>query len=100
MRKSILQQAGFLEPSFHYMLDHHLWLRIANISSVQHVNKLWAAARHHPGAKNVSQPKGFSLEILQLLDWMQNYPGTAEKYRNDRKHIKGGAYRLMARYFL
>lgn len=100
MRRSILQKAGHLDPSFHYMLDHELWLRIASLGSVKHVNQLWAAARHHPGAKNVAQPAGFSQETLQLLTWIKNQPDLAESVEHDRRHILGGAYRLIARYFL
>jgi len=29
MRRSALQAAGGLDPTFHFMLDHHLWIRLA-----------------------------------------------------------------------
>jgi hypothetical protein len=29
MRKKALDASGYLDPSYHYLLDHQLWLRIA-----------------------------------------------------------------------
>ena len=100
IRRAVLMEVGYLDPSFHFMLDHHLWLRIANRSPVKHIDGLWAAARHHPAAKNVAQPKGFSQESLRMLEWLQSEPGLAEKFQKDSRHILGGAYRLIARYYL
>jgi len=100
IRRSILEEVGYLDPSFHFMLDHHLWLRIASHYPVKHVSSLWAAARHHPDAKNVAQPEGFSHETLRLLEWMQSHPDLVEINRKSRRHILGGAYRLIARYYL
>ncbi len=100
MRRSILEEIGYLDQTYHYMLDHHLWLQIASINSVKHIEGFWAAARHHPDAKNVAQPERFSQEILRLLDWILTQPLMEEIQVNDRNHIMGGAYRLIARYFL
>ena len=100
MRRSVLTKAGFLDPAYHYMLDHHLWLRMASQAPVRHVTAAWAAARQHPGAKNVSQAPGFGRETLQLLEWMKTQPTLAERVQRDLRHIEGGAYRLNARYLL
>jgi len=137
MRRSALEKAGLLEPSFHFMLDHHLWIRIARISSIQHVpaklasadgrhceerpvqseakesnlgchceersnpgRGLWAAARHHSAAKNVSQAAGFGRETLQVLEWMKTQPDLAALIQANRRRVLAGAYRLNARYLL
>ena len=111
MRRSVLEQAGFLEPSFHFMLDHHLWIRIARLAPIRHIQPLdleskqpvqglWAAARHHQGAKNVSQAASFGRETLQVLSWMETQPDLAALIAQNRRRIKGGAYRLNARYLL
>lgn len=56
MRRSALLEAGFLDTSYHYILDHHLWLRLAALRPPYYVpGALWAAARMHPDAK--TQPK-------------------------------------------
>lgn len=100
MRRSVLGQAGFLDPSYHFMLDHHLWIRLARLAPIQHIPHILAAARHHPGAKNVRQAAGFSDEIQCVLDWMEKQPDLAVLVRRERREILGGARRLQARYYL
>lgn len=100
MRRSALEQAESLNENFHYMLDHHLWLRIASYGQIKHVSRLWAAARHHPAAKNVSLAPKFSLETYHVLEWMKADPDLGPKFKADQQRIKGGAHRLAARYYL
>jgi glycosyltransferase involved in cell wall biosynthesis len=100
MRRAVLQEAGYLDASYHFMLDHHLWLRMARVAPVRHVDGLWAAARHHLQAKNVSQAAGFGRETLRLLAWMESQDDLADLMQSHRKQIEGGAYRLNARYLL
>jgi Glycosyl transferase family 2 len=100
MRRLTLEQAGGLDPSYHFLLDHHLWLRLAQRAPVQHVAAAWAAARHHPAAKNVSQAAGFGQEAFRILQWMEDQPDLRQPLLKDRKRIEAGAYRLNARYLL
>lgn len=100
MRRSVLEQAGYLDMNFHYMLDHHLWLRMACQAPVVHLQQALAAARHHPGAKNISQATGFGGEILSLLAWLQVDPRFAPLAAAHRRRIEAGAYRLNGRYLL
>lgn len=106
MRRAVLEQAGLgpekwaLDPAYHFMLDHQLWLRMARLAPIRHVPQIWAAARQHPGAKNVNQAPGFGRETLRLLDWMQTQPDLAPLWAADRRRIEAGAYRLNARYLL
>jgi hypothetical protein len=92
--------AGGLDPSYHFMLDHHLWIRIDRNEPIQHIPRLIGAARFHRAAKNVSQASGFGRESLRLMEWMQNQPDLAPLVRQESRRIKGGAYRLNARYLL
>jgi glycosyltransferase involved in cell wall biosynthesis len=100
MRRARLEQAGFLDPTYHFMLDHHLWLRIARLAPVQHIASTWAAARHHPMAKNVAQAAGFGTETMRLLEWIKAQPDLAALVAQNRRQIEAGAYRLSARYLL
>ena len=111
MRKKVLEKAGSLERSFHFMLDHQLWIRIARLAPIQYVcstsrasgepiEGLWAAARHHAGAKNVSQASGFGRETLEVLAWMQAQPDLAKLIKSHRRKVLAGAHRLNARYLL
>ncbi len=106
MRRAVLEQArqgpnkDALDTSYHFMLDHHLWLRMAKIAPIRHVSALWAAARHHPAAKNVAQAAGFADETQRLLRWMQLQPDLAPLVKANQKMVEAGAYRLSARYLL
>jgi len=100
MRRAALEQAGHLDEDFHYMLDHHLWLRIAGRSKMKHFAQVWAAARHHPSAKNVAQSAAFADETYRAIDWLKTSPEFTEQYRLDRRRICGGANRLAGRYLL
>ena len=100
IRRSVLEQVGYLDSTYHFMLDHQLWLRIARVAPIQHVPSTWAAARHHPEAKNVAQPSDFGRETLRILEWMQGQPDLAPMVEANRRRVEAGAYRLNARYLL
>ena len=100
MRRAVLERAGYLDDSFHFMLDHQLWLRLAREAPLRRVPALWAAARHHPGAKNLAQAARFSPETFRVLEWMRAQPGLAAQVAADRRRVEAGAYRLSARYLL
>ena len=100
MRKSALKRAGELDRSYHFLLDHQLWLRIARFSEIKYVPQVWAAARHHAAAKNVAQASGFSEEISRIQDWAQSEPDLAEQIGANKNKVQAGAQRLIARYLL
>lgn len=100
MRRSALERAGYLDLSFHYLLDHHLWLRLAQQGAVRHAGGVWAAARHHPQAKNVAHAAGFGREAFRILEWMQTQPELASRLAARQRRILAGAHRLNARYLL
>ena len=100
MRRSVLEQAGFLDTSYHLLLDHHLWLRMAQRGEMVYVPRRWSAARYHPAAKNVAQAPRFAAEVFRLVEWMQSDPGLSEVYQRDQRRIQAGAHRLAAFYLL
>jgi glycosyltransferase involved in cell wall biosynthesis len=100
MQRDCYVRAGGLEPGYHFMLDHHLWIRIAQLARIKYVPLLWAAARHHDMAKNVAQATGFGRETMHLLDWMKNQADFAPVVARNRRRVQGGAQRLNARYLL
>lgn len=100
MRRSTLEQVGYLDPSYHFMLDHQLWLRMARLAPIQHIPEILAAARHHPQAKNVLQAAAFGDEALRILQWITEQPELKAHYTAHRDRVTAGAYRLKARYLL
>src|SRR4030065_1874295 len=55
MRHSTLLNAGFLQPDFNLVLDHALWIRIAQQAPILYIPETWAVERTHANAKTVSQ---------------------------------------------
>lgn len=100
MRRSLFEQAGGLDPGYHFMLDHQLWIRMARLAPVAHVSATWAAARQHAFAKNVSRSAEFGREVFQILDWMKTQPDLSRFVHSNKRQVEAGAYRLNARYLL
>ena len=100
MRRSAQRRAGQLDLSYKYLLDHHLWLRIARQVPILYVPQTWAAARHHLAAKNVAQAALFGEEIFRILDWASGEPIMAEIINKHSRAVQAGAYRLKGRYLL
>ncbi len=100
MRREVLAQAGLLDLSYHYLLDHQLWIRLAALAPGRYVPQPWAAARQHAGAKNVAQAAGFGAEVYRILDWAQEQPQLAAVIDANRRKVLAGAHRLNARYLL
>jgi glycosyltransferase involved in cell wall biosynthesis len=100
MRRSMLEKAGYLDLNFHFLLDHQLWLRLAQQGGMKHIPEEMAAARFHADAKNVAQAARFGQEAYTILDWMQTQPGLQSLYTANRRRIQAGAHRINARYLL
>jgi hypothetical protein len=99
-RRQALEQAGYLDLSYHFLLDHHLWLRIVQIGGMRYIPRRWAAARFHAGAKNLAHAGRFGQEAYRIVDWMAAQPGLAEPFRRLRRRIWAGACRMDGRYLL
>lgn len=101
MRRDALEKAGFLSPDFHFLLDHHLWLRIALQGPILHVDEIWAGARYHPEAKNRAKAAEFGQEAFRILDWAhQNQPELASMIQKIGGRTRASAHRVDARYLL
>lgn len=100
MRRSVLEQAGYLDPSYHYLLDHQLWLRMAQIAPMHYLPETLSAARFHAESKNVALANKFSEEVFRILEWMESQPALALVLAGNRVRIRAGAERLSAFYLL
>ena len=101
MNRAVLEKAGYLDLNYHYLLDHHLWLRMATLADpVYAQGQVWAQARIHSKAKNVADAEKFGPEAFRLAKWI----GSDERFypQNARYHRKiwAGAYRLNAFYLV
>ncbi|HEX8991724.1 MAG TPA: glycosyltransferase family 2 protein [Anaerolineales bacterium] len=100
MRRSAFEAVGGLDLSYHFMLDHQLWIKLAQLGPIVHVDRLWAQARYHPHAKNRAQATGFAREALRLLDWAETEPSLASTLQHVSRRAKAAAQRVNARYLL
>lgn len=100
MRRKVLEKTGFLDPSYHLLLDHQLWIRLALAGGMKYVPELWASAHYHEDCKNLAQAAGFGSDARRIVDWMRGSPQYADLFRQNEKRILAGAERLNAFYML
>jgi glycosyltransferase involved in cell wall biosynthesis len=100
IRHSLLEQVGLLDPSFHMLLDHHLWLRMARIAPIVYIPETLAAARYHADAKNLANTADFGREGFRIVEWMKSSPEFSSAFEQNKSRILGGAHRLNAFYLL
>ncbi len=98
MRRSAYEQAGGISSQYHFLLDHHLWLRIAANKQIGYVTEIWSAARFHKAAKNIAHAAAFGEEASRIAAWLSEDEIFASTYSQYKKQIWAGAYRFGARY--
>ena len=99
-RRSALDQVGLLDPSYHCLLDHHLWLRLARLAPIVYIPEALAAARYHVDAKNLARPVEFGREAFRIVDWMKSSAEFGSLFEQNKARILGGANRFDAYYLL
>ena len=99
-RRSALEEVGRLDPTFHFMLDHHLWIRLAQRGRILHIPQVWSAARYHPQAKNRARAAEFGREAFRVLDWAKKQPGLAKPLSKVKRRALSSAHRCDSRYLL
>jgi len=100
MRRAVLEQAGFLDPTYHLLLDHQLWLRMARLAPLIYLPQTLAAARYHAEAKNLARTADFGREAFRLVEWMRADPRFSTLFEQNHRRILAGAHRLDAFYLL
>jgi len=100
MRHSALQITGALDPTFHFMLDHHLWIRLAQQGKILHVPQTWSAARYHAEAKNLAKAAEFGRDAFRILDSVAQDKNLAPILARVSRRARASANRVDARYLL
>ena len=98
MRREVYEQAGGISGSYHYLLDHHLWLRMAALAPMAYIPQTWAAARFHQAAKNTAMAAQFASEAQQIAAWMEQEAPFKQRMAAISDKVWAGAYRFGARY--
>ena len=99
-RREVYEKSGGLDTTFHFLLDHHLWIRIAQHGRILHVPQTWAAARYHAEAKNRAKAAEFGREAFRILDWVKSQPQLAGAISSVERRAHASAHRVDARYLL
>ncbi len=100
MRRSVLEQAGYLDLDYHFLLDHQLWLRVAQLTPMIYTPQPLAVARYHGDAKNIAHAEKFGAEAFKILDWMDTQPMLRSLLKKNRKKVEAGAHHLDAFYLV
>jgi hypothetical protein len=100
IRRSLLEQVGYLDSEYHFLLDHQLWLRLAQQAPLFYTPQILAAARYHENAKNIAQAAHFGEEAFKIVAWMQTQPALAAPFAQHKNKIIAGAHRLDAFYLV
>jgi glycosyltransferase involved in cell wall biosynthesis len=74
IRRRVLED-GFLDESFHYTMDHELWLRLATEHSFGRIDKVLAIDRHQAQRKSYQWPAQADQEVRRLAE-MYGIPQT------------------------
>ena len=100
MKRSVLEKVGFLDPSYHFFLDHQLWIRLARETTLIHQPRIWAVSRYHAEAKNITMASLCGDEVYRILEWAANEPDLSRVIQANQAQIWAGAYQIHARYLL
>lgn len=100
MRRAALQKTSGLDSTFHFLLDHLLWIKIAKQGRILHVNETWSAARYHAEAKNVAKAAEFGREAFRILETIAQDKDLAPTLHKIDRRAHASAFRVDARYLL
>jgi glycosyltransferase involved in cell wall biosynthesis len=64
-RKSVMNQAGLLDPTLHYAMDYEYWLRLGSVAPIHFVDAPLGLFRIHPDAKSTSAWRQWQ-EVLRV----------------------------------
>lgn len=100
MRRQALEEAGYLIPDFHGILDHSLWIRIAARYPILHVPEYWAVERSHETAKTIAQATMFVDEAFRFVPSLEQDPLFHETFMRHSREIYAGLYVFAGRRYI
>jgi glycosyltransferase involved in cell wall biosynthesis len=100
MRRNVFERVGGLDPTYHLLLDHHLWIRIALVSGIHFADEYWAAARRHGAAKNSTRSLEFVDEAARIHRELGSQPKIASLLETRRRLVEAGYLLFEAGYLI
>ncbi|MBI5353268.1 MAG: glycosyltransferase [Chloroflexi bacterium] len=99
MRRSALKDLK-LALDLHFMLDHYLWIQIAQRGKLLHAEQTWASARYHAEAKNRAKAAEFGRDAFRILEKVKQDKDLAPILVKVERRARAAAHRVDARYLL
>ncbi len=100
MRRFALQKTNGLDSTFHFLLDHLLWIQIAQQGKILHADQTWSAARYHAEAKNRAKAAEFGREAFRILETVARDFHLAPILAKVTRRAHASAHRVDSRYLL
>jgi glycosyltransferase involved in cell wall biosynthesis len=97
MRKRVLEEVGFLDTSYDFILDHELWIRIASRYPIKHVSSFWALERTHADAKTIALAEKFVHEAERMIAEAEDSSVLGPVVKDNRNRIVAGLSVFTAR---
>jgi glycosyltransferase involved in cell wall biosynthesis len=97
MRRSALEEVGYLNDEYDLILDHELWVRIASRYANRHVPAFWSLERTHQEAKTIAQSRAFVSEARRLIAWAERTPEFRDLAQRESRRIHAGLNVFIAR---
>jgi len=94
IRRSVLEEAGYLDPAYQLLMDNLLWMCMARKAPIVYIPQTWAAARYHDQAKNRTRGAAYGQEARRLIADLRSRPEFSELIQADEKHILAGVERF------
>lgn len=100
MRRNVFERVGGLDPTYHLLMDHHLWIRIAMASGIHFADEYWAAARRHAAAKNSARALEFADEAARIHRELRDRPELARLREAHPRAVEAGRLLFDAGYLI
>ena len=97
MRKSMLDETGYLRSNLDLILDHELWIRLVSMHSIVHVDQFWAVERTHDVAKTVARSADFVDEAFGLIAALEAEEPYSLAIQDNKARIMAGLHVFAAR---
>lgn len=94
MRRSVLDEAGYLDPVYQLLMDNLLWMCMARKAPIVYTPQIWAAARYHDQAKNRTRGAAYGQEARRLIADLKSRPEFAKPLQVGEKRILAGVERF------
>ncbi len=98
MRRQVLEKVNFLDTSYHLLMDHLLWILMAQQAPIHYVPQIWASARYHEQAKNRTRGAAYGREAAVLIQDLAGRQEFKDVIATNSRRIQAGVNRFDAFY--